>query len=38
MALGLIWTTPRDNDLGLKRVSTAGIAVSLLPNGSVFAI
>src|SRR6185369_10127237 len=39
MALGLSWTTPRDNDLGLKRVSSAaGIAVSLLPNGSVFAI
>ena len=39
MAIGLSWTTPRDSDLGLKRVSSAaGIAASLLPNGSVFAI
>ena len=32
-------TTPRDGDLGLRRVANAtGLAVSALPNGSLFAI
>ncbi|HZF35215.1 MAG TPA: cellobiose phosphorylase, partial [Candidatus Angelobacter sp.] len=32
-------TTPRDGDLGLRHVTNAaGLAVSVLPNGSLFAI
>jgi cellobiose phosphorylase len=33
------WTTPRDSDLGLERIENrAGLSVSVLPNGCVFAI
>ncbi len=33
------WCTPREQDLGLRRLSNnAGLGVSILPNGSVFAI
>ncbi|HSC99160.1 MAG TPA: cellobiose phosphorylase, partial [Casimicrobiaceae bacterium] len=33
------WRTPRDEDLGLRSIDNkAGIRVSVLPNGSVFAI
>jgi cellobiose phosphorylase len=32
-------TTPRDNDLGLRRIANAaGLSVSVLPNGCLFAI
>jgi cellobiose phosphorylase len=32
-------TTPRDGDLGLRRIANgAGLAISVLPNGSLFAI
>src|SRR5262245_34437888 len=31
-------TTPRDSDLGLKRVSAAGLVASVLPTGSLFAL
>jgi cellobiose phosphorylase len=35
----LSWRTPRDRDLGLRRVANdAGVGISVLPNGSVFAI
>ena len=34
----LSWTTPRDIDLGLKRIGAAGLTASVLPNGSLFAI
>ena len=34
-----IWTTPRDEDLGLRRIQNAsGLAISVLPNGALFAI
>src|SRR5438093_4547645 len=33
------WNTPREQDLGLRRTANqAGLSVSVLPNGSVFAI
>jgi cellobiose phosphorylase len=33
------WRTPREADLGLRRIANdAGLAVSVLPNGTVFAI
>jgi len=33
------WTTPRDGDLGLRQITNAaGLAISVLPNGSLFAI
>ncbi|HEY3177525.1 MAG TPA: cellobiose phosphorylase [Casimicrobiaceae bacterium] len=33
------WCTPREGDLGLYRIgNNAGIGISVLPNGSVFAI
>ena len=33
------WTTPRDRDLGLHRIENhAGLAISVLPNGCIFAI
>ncbi len=33
------WTTPRDQDLGLRRIENdAGLSISLLPNGCIFAI
>ncbi len=33
------WTTPRACDLGLKRIENgAGLSISALPNGSIFAI
>jgi cellobiose phosphorylase len=34
-----ICTTPRDSDLGLRRIANeAGLSVSVLPNGCIFAI
>jgi 1,2-beta-oligoglucan phosphorylase len=34
-----IWTTPRDPGLGLMRIANrSGLAISVLPNGCVFAI
>jgi cellobiose phosphorylase len=33
------WTTPRDCDLGLHRIENrAGLSISVLPNGCIFAI
>jgi cellobiose phosphorylase len=33
------WSTPHETDLGLHRISNvAGLAVSILPNGSLFAL
>ena len=33
------WTTPRDNNLGLHRIENrAGLSISVLPNGCIFAI
>src|SRR6266700_6718427 len=33
------WRTPREGDLGLRRIGNhAGLGISVLPNGSVFAI
>ena len=33
------WTTPRDCDLGLRRIENrAGLSISVLPNGCIFAI
>jgi cellobiose phosphorylase len=33
------WNTPREQDLGLRRLANrAGLSISVLPNGSVFAI
>jgi cellobiose phosphorylase len=33
------WRTPREDDLGLRRISNnVGVAISVLPNGCVFAI
>ncbi|MGB6697292.1 MAG: hypothetical protein WBE80_00820, partial [Methylocella sp.] len=33
------WATPRDNNLGLRRIENrAGLSVSVLPNGCIFAI
>jgi cellobiose phosphorylase len=33
------WCTPRERDLGLRRIgNNAGLGISVLPNGSVFAI
>jgi cellobiose phosphorylase len=33
------WCTPREQDLGLRRIgNNAGLGISVLPNGSVFAI
>lgn len=33
------WNTPREQDLGLRRIANqAGLSISILPNGSVFAI
>ncbi|MBX6321426.1 MAG: cellobiose phosphorylase [Rhodospirillaceae bacterium] len=33
------WTTPRDGDLGLRRIANAaGLSFDLLPNGTLFAI
>jgi hypothetical protein len=33
------WTTPRDRDLGLRRINNrAGLSISVLPNGCLFAI
>ena len=33
------FTTPRDGDLGLRRIANAsGLSAALLPNGTVFAI
>jgi 1,2-beta-oligoglucan phosphorylase len=33
------WTTPRDGDLGLRRIENrAGLSISVLPNGCLFAI
>jgi 1,2-beta-oligoglucan phosphorylase len=33
------WCTPRERDLGLRRIgNSAGLGISVLPNGSVFAI
>jgi hypothetical protein len=33
------WCTPRERDLGLRRIANnAGLGISVLPNGSVFAI
>jgi cellobiose phosphorylase len=33
------WTTPRDRDLGLRRIENrSGLSISVLPNGCVFAI
>ena len=33
------WATPRDNNLGLHRIENrAGLSISVLPNGCVFAI
>ncbi len=33
------WCTPRERDLGLRRIGNhAGLGISVLPNGSVFAI
>src|SRR5258705_4049525 len=33
------WCTPRERDLGLHRIGNkAGLGISVLPNGSVFAI
>ncbi|ACK51385.1 conserved hypothetical protein [Methylocella silvestris BL2] len=33
------WTTPRDENLGLRRISNAcGLSVAALPNGALFAI
>ena len=33
------WKTPRDQDLGLRRIENdAGLSISLLPNGCIFAI
>jgi 1,2-beta-oligoglucan phosphorylase len=33
------WSTPHEGDLGLHRISNlAGVAVSILPNGSLFAL
>ena len=34
-----IWKTPRDSDLGLYRIENrAGMSISVLPNGCIFAI
>src|SRR5688572_29637272 len=38
LADALSWTTPRDRDLGLKRIGVAGLTASVLPNGSLFAL
>src|SRR5213594_3741217 len=33
------WRTPRECDLGLRRIgNSAGVTISVLPNGAVFAI
>src|ERR1700676_3730589 len=33
------WATPRDNKLGLYRIENhAGLSISVLPNGCIFAI
>ena len=33
------WMTPRDRDLGLRRIeNSAGLSISVLPNGCLFAI
>lgn len=33
------WATPREDDLGLKRIENGtGLSISALPNGSIFAI
>ncbi len=33
------FTTPRDSDLGLRRLAnSAGLSISVLPNGCIFAI
>src|SRR5207253_6928551 len=33
------WLTPRERDLGLRRIcNDTGICISVLPNGSIFAI
>ena len=33
------WKTPRDNNLGLDRIENhAGLSISVLPNGCIFAI
>src|SRR5688572_12643621 len=33
------WNTPREQNLGLRRIANqAGLSISVLPNGSVFAI
>src|SRR6266581_2835479 len=33
------WCTPRERDLGLRRIGNhAGLVISVLPNGSVFAV
>jgi len=33
------WCTPREPDLHLRRIgNNAGLAISILPNGSLFAI
>ncbi len=33
------WTTPREKDLGLHRIeNSAGLAISVLPNGCIFSI
>src|SRR5712691_5826066 len=33
------WRTPRERDLGLRRIANnAGLGISVLPNGAVFAI
>jgi hypothetical protein len=33
------WATPRDNNLGLYRIENrAGLTISVLPNGCIFAL
>src|ERR1700730_7118616 len=33
------WTTPRDDNLGLHRIENrAGLSISVLPNGCIFAL